>query len=47
MATTKAALKAAKSALDTQNWVEAANQANQVVTADPKNYFGYLKDSGL
>jgi hypothetical protein len=41
MASTKAALKAAKSELDAQNWVEAANQASQVVTVDPKNYLGY------
>jgi len=42
MAATKAALKAAKTALDAQNWVEAVSQANQVVIADPNNYFGYF-----
>lgn len=41
MASTKAALKAAKSALDSQNWAEAVTQAKIVTAADPKNYFGY------
>lgn len=42
MASTKAALKAAKSAIDAQNWAEAITQANIVLAADSKNYFGYV-----
>jgi len=42
MASTKAALKAAKSALDAQNWGEAIVQANVVLAADPKNYFAFV-----
>lgn len=41
-ATTKAALKAAKSALDSQDYVEAVNQASAVLKSDPKNYFGHV-----
>ncbi|KAK7529998.1 uncharacterized protein J3D65DRAFT_580047 [Phyllosticta citribraziliensis] len=38
----KAALKAAKAALDAQNWDEAAAQAQAVLDADPQNYFAKL-----
>ncbi|KAK8222154.1 hypothetical protein BKA81DRAFT_404916 [Phyllosticta paracitricarpa] len=38
----KAALKAAKAALDAQNWDEAAAQAQVVLEADPQNYFAKL-----
>jgi len=41
MSNFKAALKAAKAALDAQNFPEAAIQANTVLATDPKNYFGY------
>ncbi|KAB8659300.1 hypothetical protein FH972_026189 [Carpinus fangiana] len=39
-AVAKVGLKAAKSALDSQNYTEAINQARTVLEADPKNYFG-------
>lgn len=42
MSNIKAALKAAKSALDAQNYAEAAIHANTVLNADPKNYFAYV-----
>ena len=41
MSNVKAALKAAKAALDAHNYAEAAVQANTVLVADSKNYFGY------
>jgi hypothetical protein len=41
MASNKAALKAAKSALDAQKWDEAIVQAQKVLASDGKNYFGY------
>jgi superkiller protein 3 len=36
---TKAALKAAKAAIDAQNWPEAITQANKVLELDAQNYF--------
>ncbi|KAK8217843.1 hypothetical protein IWZ01DRAFT_445537 [Phyllosticta capitalensis] len=42
MAPSKAALKAAKAALDASNWDEAAVQAQTVLDADPQNYFAKL-----
>jgi superkiller protein 3 len=39
---TKAALKAAKSAIDSKNWEEAVEQANAVLEKDPNNYFAKL-----
>lgn len=42
MSTIKAALKAAKSALDGQNYEEAAVQANTVLNSEPGNYFAYV-----
>lgn len=39
---TKAALKAAKSAIDAKNWEEAIDQANVVLGKDPNNYFAKL-----
>jgi len=39
---TKAALKAAKAAIDAQNWPEAISQANKVLDVDPQNYFAKL-----
>ena len=42
MSNVKAALKAAKSALDAQSYEEAAVQANTVLNSDPKNYFAYV-----
>ncbi|OCK84396.1 hypothetical protein K432DRAFT_345203 [Lepidopterella palustris CBS 459.81] len=42
MSSTKAALKAAKAALDSQNWDEAIAQANRVLQTDAQNYFAQL-----
>ena len=42
MASNKAALKAAKSALDAQKWDEAIVQAQKVLASDSKNYFAYV-----
>lgn len=42
MASNKAALKAAKSALDAQKWDEAIVQAQKVLASDGKNYFAYV-----
>ncbi|KAF1923595.1 uncharacterized protein M421DRAFT_96011 [Didymella exigua CBS 183.55] len=39
---TKAALKAAKAAIDSKNWEEAVEQANAVLEKDPNNYFAKL-----
>ncbi|GME51107.1 Antiviral protein [Neofusicoccum parvum] len=39
---TKAALKAAKAALDAQKWNDAIAQAEQVLESDPHNYFARL-----
>ena len=38
MASTKSALKAAKSALDAQNYSETIERANKVLSTDPDNY---------
>lgn len=42
MSNVKQGLKAAKAALDSQNFDEAASQARTVLEADPKNYFAYV-----
>lgn len=42
MSSVKQALKAAKAALDSQNFGEAASQARTVLEADSKNYFAYV-----
>lgn len=39
---TKAALKAAKAAIDSKSWEEAVEQANTVLEKDPSNYFAKL-----
>ena len=39
MSSTKAALKAAKAALDARNYDEAIAQAELVISSDPQNYF--------
>jgi predicted negative regulator of RcsB-dependent stress response len=39
---TKAALKAAKSAIDSKKWDEAKAQANTVLEKDAHNYFAKL-----
>ena len=39
---TKAALKAAKAAIDSKNWDEAVAQANTVLEKDASNYFAKL-----
>lgn len=39
---TKTALKAAKSAIDSKNWEGAIEQANTVLEKDPNNYFAKL-----
>lgn len=41
MSSTKAALKAAKAALDTNNYHDAVDQAKAVLRTDPKNYHAY------
>lgn len=38
MSSTKAALKAAKAAIDSQSWAEAVSQAEKAVALDPQNY---------
>jgi len=45
MSNVKQGLKAAKAALDSQNFSEAASQARNVLEADPKNYFAYVAGS--
>ena len=47
MAATKAALKAAKAALDVSDYKEAVKQANIVIAADTQNYFGYAMAHGF
>ena len=42
MSNNKAALKAAKAALDAENYSEAVNQAHAVLANDPNNYFAKL-----
>jgi len=42
MSNAKQGLKAAKAALDSQNFDEAASQARTVLEVDPKNYFAYV-----
>ncbi|KIW02841.1 uncharacterized protein PV09_05898 [Verruconis gallopava] len=42
MASTKAALKAAKAAIDAKDWDTAIAQAQTVLASDPKNYFAKL-----
>lgn len=42
MSQVKTALKAAKSALDKQDFETAVLQAKEVVSQDPENYFGYV-----
>lgn len=42
MSSTKARLKAAKAALDAQNYDEAIAQAELVISSDPQNYFAKL-----
>jgi len=39
MSSIKAGLKAAKAALDTQNYDEAIAKAELVISSDPQNYF--------
>jgi len=40
MSGAKAALKAAKSALDAQDWDGAVSKAKDVIDSDSKNYYG-------
>ena len=42
MSTTKVYLKAAKAALDRQDYAEAVEYANKVLTSDSKNYHAYV-----
>jgi len=42
MSNVKQGLKAAKAALDSQDFDQAASQARSVLEADPKNYFAYV-----
>ncbi|GAB7352099.1 hypothetical protein MBLNU459_g2599t1 [Dothideomycetes sp. NU459] len=42
MSSNKAALKAAKTALDAENWDEAVTQAQAVLASDSQNYFAKL-----
>ena len=42
MSVTKTALKAAKAALDRQNYDEAIEQAKKVLAVDPNNYHAYV-----
>ena len=41
MASSKAALKKAKSAIDAQRWDEAISYVETVLATDPQNYFAY------
>lgn len=45
MSTTKAALKAAKAALDARKDNEAIEHVNKVLSIDPKNYHAYVDRS--
>jgi len=47
MSNVKQALKAAKAALDAQDFAEAAVQARTVLESDGKNYFGYSSQAGI
>ena len=42
MSGTKAALKAAKAALDGNKYQDAVDQAKTVLKTDPKNYHAYI-----
>ena len=42
MSGTKAALKAAKAALDANKYQDAIDQAETVLKTDPKNYHAYI-----
>lgn len=42
MSGNKAALKAAKTALDAEKWDEAITQAQIVLASDSQNYFAYV-----
>jgi hypothetical protein len=41
MASVKAALKAAKSAIDSKSWDQAVHQANTILESDPKHHLAY------
>ena len=45
MASSKAALKKAKAAIDDQRWEEVISQVETVLAADPQNYFAYASDA--
>jgi superkiller protein 3 len=47
MSSSKAALKAAKAAIDGQNYNEAIHQARKVLEADAKNYHAFVNTSTL
>jgi len=47
MSNVKQALRAAKAALDAQDFTEAAAQARTVLESDGKNYFGYGSQARL
>jgi len=47
MSNVKQALKAAKAALDAQDFAEAAAQAKIVLESDGKNYFGYSSQARI
>jgi two-component SAPR family response regulator len=42
MSVVKAALKAARTALEAEKYDEAISQARIVLASDPQNYFGYV-----
>jgi superkiller protein 3 len=42
MSATRAALKAAKAALDAKRWEEVISQSEMALSLDPKNYFAYV-----
>ena len=45
MASSKAALKKAKAAIDEQRWEEVVSQVETVLAADSQNYFAYASDA--
>jgi hypothetical protein len=47
MSSTKAALKAAKAAIDTKKYADTIKHSKEVLDKDPQNYLGYELISSL